>query len=142
MRWYFIQNLIQPDWPFYCPQEIPDYLVDFNIVYSFTDTNYCLQTLPDYEISGVGVIQTQTDTDYCPQDTTGFFDIDYELITEVQADTDYCPQNTNLFFNIDLTYCAQDLTVLNRDIIGAPPYNMASELVYCQQDLTVLNRTP
>jgi hypothetical protein len=43
---------------------------------------------------------------------------------------------------LDLVYCQQDLSVLNRDIIGNPPYNLASELVYCQQDLSVLNRTP
>ena len=43
---------------------------------------------------------------------------------------------------VDLVYCRQDLSVLFRDIVGTPPYNLATELVYCQQDLSVLNRTP
>jgi hypothetical protein len=46
-----------------------------------------------------------------------------------------------IFFFVPI-YCEQDLDVFFRDIIGTPPYNMASELVYCEQDLTVLNRTP
>lgn len=36
---------------FYCPQTVPDYLIDFTIVYTFTSTNYCPQTVPDYSFA-------------------------------------------------------------------------------------------
>lgn len=36
------------DWPFYCPQVTPDYIINYNIIYQFDNTNYCPQVTPDY----------------------------------------------------------------------------------------------
>lgn len=35
---------------------------------------------------------------YCPQNTTGFFDINFTIVYQ-KTDVNYCPQNTTGFFD-------------------------------------------
>lgn len=120
----------QPDWPRYCPQTTPNYIIDFATVYTFTDTNYCPQTIPDYDFPGLGAQPPQQDTDYCPQDTTGFFDIDFGINYQTQTNTDYCPQDTTGFFDIDFVINYQTQT----DTDYCPMQLSATTGVYCSQD--------
>ena len=74
MRWYFVENKIPPvpsDWPFYCPQTIPDYTITYNVNLSFSTTNYCPQTTPD-DVITFNTVLSYTTTNYCPQTTPDY----------------------------------------------------------------------
>jgi hypothetical protein len=74
---FFINDDIPPipsDWPFYCPLTPPDLTINATItIQSPTLVNYCLQTSPSLLINFV-ITELSTNTNYCPQNSTGYFD--------------------------------------------------------------------
>jgi hypothetical protein len=122
-----------PNWLYYCPQVVPDYAINFTIVYSGTDSSYCPQTIPDYAIGNQD--QKQVDTNYCPQNTSNFFNIDFTIVTSTQTDTGYCPQDASDFYVQPITYCAQDTSSLPNPYSPIPA---DGTVLYCQQDTSSL----